>query len=60
MAEHVDERIFRGGDQAFGHFRFALGKTLVHAGHHHVQFRQQIIVEIQSALGENVHFRACQ
>jgi len=60
MTEHVNEWILCGSDDALGHLRLVVRKTLMHAGHHHVQFRQQAIVKIQAAAGQNINFGACQ
>ena len=58
VAEDVNKRIFGGADQAPGHLRFALGEALMDAGHDHVQLGQKIVLKVQPAIGQDVHFRA--
>ena len=54
MADDVDKFVFRRPNQTFCVLRFAAGWNM-QAGHHHVQFCEQFVVEIQP-VAQNVHF----
>jgi hypothetical protein len=58
VAHDLDVGILHNADEALGHFGFALGETLVDAGDDDIEFGEEVIVEIESAIGENVHFGA--
>ena len=58
MTEHVDERILSSADETIGHFFFVLRKALMNTGDHHVEFGQQLVIEIEFPFTQNVHFGA--
>ena len=58
VTEHVDVAVFRGANEALGVLRLVAGRHM-EAGHHDLEFREQIIREIQ-ALAQDVHLGAAQ
>jgi hypothetical protein len=54
----MDPSILGGADDALGGVGFRAGKALVHAGHHDVEFSEQVIVKIQPAARQDVDFTA--
>ena len=58
MTEDLHERIFHRADEAFGHVLFGLGEGLMNAGDDDVEFGEQIVGKIESAIGENIDLRA--
>ncbi len=58
MAEHVDEWIFRGANKAFRRFGFVLREALVNARDDNLELGEQIVLKIQLAFAQDIHFRA--
>ena len=60
VAEHVHERVLHGPDDAIGHARRGHVEDGVDRREDHVQFGQDFVVEVQGAVGQDVHFAATQ
>ena len=60
MPEHVDLRILDGLDDPLRHLGFVRREAVMHAGDHDVEFGEQVVIEVQFAGGENIHFAAGQ
>ena len=58
MAEDARVGILDGAENAGGHLFAALLEARVDAGDHHVHLRQNFVVEVERAVGENVDLDA--
>ena len=58
MAENSHIRIFDRAQHARRHLLAALLEARVHAGDHHVHLREHFVVQVERAVGENVHLDA--
>src|SRR5205814_2057938 len=60
VTQDMDVAVLRGANEAFGHFRFALGEALMNAGDDDIELREKLVIEIEFAFGQDVHFAASQ
>ena len=60
MAEHVDITILRDTNDALRHLGLVLRGPLMDAGNHHIKLSEEVVVEVEFALDEDVHFRTGQ
>src|SRR6266571_7975046 len=60
MAEHVDERILRSANEAFGGLGFVLREALVNARDDDLELGEQVVVKIKLAFAQHIDFRAAE
>ena len=58
MAQNAHIGVFNGPEHAGSHFLAVLIETGMHAGDDDLHLRQHLIVQIQSAVGQNIHLDA--
>src|SRR5208283_5320432 len=58
VAQNADVRVLDGADHSGRHLLAGLGEMGMNAGDDHVHLGEHLVVEVESAVGENVDFNA--
>ena len=56
VAQHRHERMADGSNDAIGHLLAAQAEVAMDARHHVIQLPQQLVIEIEAAVGKNIAF----